>query len=53
MSPEERERMNQLCMLIQNERDPDKFGEFVRQLNELLEEKERRFAEDQKKDPLL
>lgn len=53
MTPEERQRMNQLCAQIQDEKDPSKFSALVEELNELLEKKERRFREDGRKDPLL
>jgi len=42
MTSEEREKMNRLCWLIQDEKDPDKFNELIKQLNELLEQKELR-----------
>ena len=40
MTPEDRERMNLLCQLIQNERDPLAFGALVVELDELLATKE-------------
>jgi hypothetical protein len=42
MTPEERERMNELCRQIQIEKDPAKFSALVEELNKLLEEKEER-----------
>ena len=36
---EERARMNKLCKLIQQERKPELFDEYLRQLNDLLDEK--------------
>lgn len=39
MTPEERERLNELCRKVQQEQDPGKFDESVRELNELLEQK--------------
>lgn len=42
MTSEEREKMNQLCKLIQEEKDPDRFTELIQGLNELLEQKENR-----------
>jgi hypothetical protein len=42
MSPEERQRMFQLCELIQTEKDRDKFLALVRELNELFTRKEDR-----------
>ena len=44
MTPEERERMNLLCQLIQDERDPVAFGALVAELQELLATKEERLA---------
>ena len=37
MTPEEREKMNDLCTKIQTEKNPEIFDDLVRQLNELLE----------------
>jgi hypothetical protein len=51
--PEERERMNQLCVVLQSENDPEKFSALLQELNNLLDKKERRFLDDLKKDPLL
>ena len=42
MTSEERENMKHLCRLIQDEKDPDKFNELIKQLNDLLEQKELR-----------
>jgi len=42
MTPDEREEMNRICRLIQDERDPVKFANLVQQLIELLERKEQR-----------
>jgi hypothetical protein len=42
MTPDERERMAILCERIAKEQDLQKFTEFVRELNDLLEAKERR-----------
>jgi hypothetical protein len=36
MTPEERDRMNALCLLIQNEKDPKKFNCLVAELDRLL-----------------
>jgi hypothetical protein len=44
MTPDERERMAILCERIAKEQDPGKYTEFVKQLNNLLETKERRIA---------
>jgi hypothetical protein len=43
MTPEERERMNLLCLRIQEEKDYEKFASLLRELIELIERKERRF----------
>jgi len=53
MTPEERARFSELCSKIQIEHDPKKFEQYVRELNELLEANERRFAEECERDPLL
>lgn len=53
MTAEERARINELCSKVQTEQDPNKFSQYIRELNALLEAKERRFAEDCRKDPLL
>jgi hypothetical protein len=42
MTPDERERMAILCERIAKEQDPQKFTEFVEQLNDLLKAKEHR-----------
>jgi hypothetical protein len=42
MTSEERERMNQLCTRIQEEKDPEKFDDLVQELNELMEAKHKR-----------
>jgi hypothetical protein len=52
MTPEEREHMNKLCAQIQVERDPRKFTTLIRDLNELLEKKERRLEERDKHQPV-
>ena len=52
MNPEQREKIYQLARLIQDEQDPAKFRALAEQLYGLLERKERRFIEEQKKDPL-
>jgi|HubBroStandDraft_2_1064218.scaffolds.fasta_scaffold21406_3 hypothetical protein len=43
MTPEERERMNVLVLLIQQEKDQDKFTKLVEELNKLISQKENRF----------
>jgi hypothetical protein len=48
MTPEERERMDELCKAVQAEKDPRKFDELVRELNELIEEKHERIHPEHK-----
>jgi hypothetical protein len=48
MTPAERDRMNLLSMLIQCERDHQKYLEYVKQINELMSEKEKRLAAAQR-----
>jgi hypothetical protein len=38
VTPDERERMNWLCLRIQEEKNPKTFDELVHELNELLED---------------
>jgi hypothetical protein len=45
LTPKEQERMNWLCQRIQEENDHSKFIALVRELNELLERKERQIEE--------
>jgi hypothetical protein len=45
MKPDERERMYQLCQLIEVEKDHARFLELIRELNELLERKEHRLED--------
>ena len=45
MTPEERVRMNALCLQIQQEKNYDTFEELSRQLRELVTRKEQRFPE--------
>lgn len=42
MTSEEREKMNRLCRLIEEEKNPDRFSVLIQELNELLEQKENR-----------
>ena len=42
MSPEEVERMNELCKLIETEKDHMRFSKLISELNELLEETHQR-----------
>ena len=46
MKPDERERMYQLCELIENEKDHARFLELIRELNELLQRKEHRLEDE-------
>jgi hypothetical protein len=39
MTPDERERMNILCMRIANEQDSDKFTTLIKELTDLLDDK--------------
>jgi hypothetical protein len=45
MKPEERTRMNWLCVLIQDEKDPEVFDQLVDELAELLEGNRRRLCQ--------
>jgi hypothetical protein len=51
MTPDERERMNWLCLRIQDEKDPKTFDALVRELNELLEIKHERIHPEHKTRP--
>jgi hypothetical protein len=42
MTPEQRERMNQLCKQIQIEQDPNRFSELAQELERLLTPKSSR-----------
>jgi hypothetical protein len=42
MRPDERERMYQLCAMIEKEQNRERFLELIQELNELLERKEHR-----------
>ena len=46
MTPAERDRMNLLPMLIQCERDHLKYLAYVREINDLMSDKEKRLAAD-------
>lgn len=48
MTPEEREEMNKLCGLIQDEKDHPTFTRLIARLNELLARKEHRLEERDK-----
>ena len=45
MRPEERERMYELCALIEKEVDHHRFTKLIDELNNLLERKERRLED--------
>ena len=45
MRSEERDRMYQLCALIEKERDHHRFLQLIEELNELLERQERRLED--------
>lgn len=45
MTPEERDRMYALCMLIQNEQDPKRFNCLVEELDRLLNRKRERIQD--------
>jgi hypothetical protein len=49
MTPDEREEMNRLCRLIQDEKDHQKFSLLIAKLIEVIGRKERRL-EDQEAD---
>ena len=46
MTPAERDRMNLLSMLIQCERDHLKYLAYVREIHDLMSDKEKRLAAD-------
>jgi hypothetical protein len=48
MPLDERERMNELCILIQTEQDPGKFDQLVKELNNLMEVKYERIHTEHK-----
>jgi len=48
MTPEERQRMNWLCLRIQEEKDPKTFHQLVRELTDLLEVKHERIDPEHK-----
>jgi len=45
MKPEERERMYQLCALIEKEKDHIQFQLLINELNELLERREQQLGD--------
>jgi len=48
MTPEEREKMNEICKRIQTEKNPEVFDKMVRELNDLLEIKHERIHPEHK-----
>ena len=44
MTREEKEKMDQLCRLIQTEKDQKKFSELIVELNKLLDKKTERLS---------
>ena len=52
MTPEEKRWMDQLCRMIQAEKDPEKFDVLIRELNDFLDRREIRLKERWAKDPL-
>jgi hypothetical protein len=48
MTPVERDRMNLLSMLIQCERDHEKYVKYVKEIIELMSHKEQRLALEQR-----
>ena len=51
MTPEEREKMNDLCKQIQTEKNPEVFDQLVRELNDLIEIKHERIHPEHKATP--
>ena len=51
MTPEEREKMNDLCKRIQTEKNPEIFDQLVRELNDLMEIKHERIHPEHKSRP--
>lgn len=45
MRPEERERMYELCALIEKEKDRVRFQQLINELNELLEHREQQLGD--------
>jgi hypothetical protein len=45
VTPAERDRMNLLSMLIQCERDHKKYLQYVKEINEIMRQKEKRLEE--------
>jgi hypothetical protein len=51
MPPEEREKMNELCIRLQSEQNPEIFDQLVRELNDLLEVKHERIHPEHNSKP--
>ena len=49
MTDEERQRMYQLCAMIEREKDRHRFLQLIEELNQLLERKEQRLGDDNTK----
>lgn len=49
MTPDERDEMNRLCKLIQDEKDHQKFTALIAKLVEVIGRKERRLEEQDSK----
>lgn len=48
MTPEEREKMNDLCRRLATEQDPEIFDRLIRELNDLLDQKHARIHPEHK-----
>jgi hypothetical protein len=48
MTPDQRERLNDLCTRVNYERDPAKFDQYLRELDELLQLLEQKEAQIRK-----
>jgi hypothetical protein len=48
MTPDEREKMDELCRRIQTEKDPQTFDRLVRELNDLIAVKHERIHPEHK-----
>lgn len=51
MTPDEREKMNELCIRIQTEKNPELFDQLVRELNDLIEIKHERIHPEHRTKP--
>jgi len=52
MKPDERDRMYQLCAMIEKEKDHHRFLKLIEELNQLLERKEHRLEHTNGKENL-